>query len=114
MKNFYLVVLFIIVSSKLFGQAKPLPPPLPFREVSGVVKDEKGETVIGAIVTLKSAKDTMRVSTNEDGIFVFRNVKLATFNVTVEMVGSETFVKKYLHSDVAKRVVLDPIGLTPK
>jgi len=113
MKNFLLIIpiLLCLISFKVSAQNKPAQPPLPTREVSGVVKDEKGETVIGALVTLKSAVDTIRTATNEDGIFVFKSVKNAVFNVTVSSIGSTTFVKKYLNSDVAKKIVLDPITL---
>jgi hypothetical protein len=93
------------------AQTPAVPPPLPFREVSGVVKDQKGETVPGATVTLKSVSDTTSTSTNEDGIFVFKNIKKAAFNITVTSIGLETFVKKYLNSDIAKKLVLDPITL---
>ncbi|MCC8425449.1 outer membrane beta-barrel protein [Mucilaginibacter sp. UR6-11] len=111
-KFLFVITLLIILSDQLFAQSsKPLPPPLPSREVSGVVKDEKGETVIGALVVLKSAVDTLRGATNEDGVFVFKDVKKAAFNVTVSSIGSVTFVKKYLNSDVAKKIVLDPITL---
>jgi hypothetical protein len=115
MKKILLAITILLsLSAKLFAQqggSKTTPPPLPFREVSGVVKDEKGETVIGATIVLKSTADTISTSTNEDGIFVIKNVKKAVFNVTVSSIGSITFVKKYLNSDVAKKLVLDPITL---
>jgi len=106
-----LTTVILLICGKLSAQNKPLPPPLPSREVSGIVKDEKGEPVPGALVTLKSEVDTIKTATNEDGIFVFKDVKRATFNVTVSSIGLTTFVKKYLQSDVAKKLVLDPISL---
>jgi hypothetical protein len=115
-KLLFTILLLISLTLKLSAQQKPVPlvqPPLPFREVSGVVKDDKGETVIGALVTLKSTVDTIRTATNEDGIFVFKNVKKAVFNVTVSQMGSETFVKKYLNNDQSKKLILDPITLKP-
>jgi hypothetical protein len=115
-KLLFAILLLISLTPKLSAQQKPVPlvqPPLPFREVSGVVKDDKGETVIGALVTLKSVVDTIRTATNEDGIFVFKNVKKAVFNVTVSQMGSETFVKKYLNNDQSKKIILDPITLKP-
>jgi hypothetical protein len=117
MKKLLFAILLITFTLKLSAQQKPVPmvqPPLPFREVSGVVKDDKGETVIGALVTLKSVVDTLRTATNDDGIFVFKNVKKAAFNVTVSYIGSETFVKKYLNNDLAKKIILDPITLKPQ
>ncbi|MFD2863799.1 outer membrane beta-barrel protein [Mucilaginibacter antarcticus] len=113
MRTLLVALIFITLSGKLFAQQPVPPPPLPFREVSGVVKDEKGETVPGATITLKSVSDTINTSSNEDGIFVFKNVKKAAFNLTVTNMGSETFLKKYLNSDVAKKLVLDPITLKP-
>lgn len=110
-KLLVLITLILSIYGKLSAQNKPLPPPLPSREVSGIVKDEKGEPVPGALVTLKSEVDTIKTATNEDGIFVFKSVKRATFNVTVSSIGLTTFVKKYLQSDVAKKIVLDPIAL---
>jgi hypothetical protein len=86
-------------------------PPLAARDVSGVIKDEKGETVIGASVTLKSVKDTITVGSNEDGVFIFKGVKSNTFNVTVSNLGTLPFVQKYAFSDTKKNVVLDPITL---
>ncbi|MFD0752168.1 outer membrane beta-barrel protein [Mucilaginibacter calamicampi] len=88
-----------------------LPDALDARDVSGVVKDSKGETVIGASVKLISAKDSLQTATNEDGIFIFKDVKLATFVITVKAMGMKTVIRKLLNNDVAKRITLDPIEL---
>ncbi len=120
MKKLFTIAALVLLSGKLFAQipnrtaATPVPPPLLSREVSGIVKDETGQTVIGALVTLKSRKDTLRAAANEDGIFIFRNVKLATFSLTVESIGYTTYVKRYLNSDVTKRIIIDPIILKTK
>ena len=112
MKRLLVLIVFALsIYSNLSAQNKPVPPPLPTREVSGIVKDEKGETVPGALVTLKSEKDTIKTATNEDGIFVFKDVKRAAFNLTISSIGSTTFIKKYLNSDIAKKIVLDPVTL---
>lgn len=86
-------------------------PPLARRDISGIVKDETGQTVIGATVTLKSKSDTINVITNNDGVFVMHNVKQNTFNITVTSIGYKTFVSKYAFSDAKKNLVLDPITL---
>src|SRR4051812_23696245 len=52
-----------------------LPEPLPSREVSGMIKDTKGDPVIGATIKLISDKDSMQTAANEDGIFIFKDVK---------------------------------------
>ncbi|HWZ34721.1 MAG TPA: carboxypeptidase regulatory-like domain-containing protein, partial [Mucilaginibacter sp.] len=124
MKKLFLIAALAMLSCQLFAQApqartrRPatalLPPPLTSREVSGIVKDETGQTIIGAFVTLKSKADTLRTATNEDGIFIFKNVKYNIFNVTAESIGSQTVVKKYTYSDITLKVVLDPIVLKAK
>ena len=88
-----------------------LPEPLPTREVSGVVKDSKGDPVIGATIKLISAQDSIQTAANEDGIFIFKDVKLATFTVTVKAMSMKTIIRKYLQNDVVKRIILDPIEM---
>jgi len=110
-----LIALLMLLSVSLFAQQArtrsqtPLPPPLPFREVSGIVKDALGQTVTGATITLISKKDTLKTATNDDGIFVFKNVKMATFVITIKSIGYATSVRRYLNNDAVKRIVLDPI-----
>lgn len=119
MRKLPLIALLMLFSIALFAQQQqartrsqaPLPPPLPFREVSGIVKDATGQTVIGATITLTSKKDTLRTATNEDGIFVFKNVKMATFVITIKSIGYTTSVRRYLNNDAVKRIVLDPVVL---
>jgi hypothetical protein len=91
--------------------AGPVAPPLPMREVSGVVRDSLDNTLIGATIMLTSKKDTIRTTTNADGVFVLKNVKLATFTVSISSVGFITSVRKYLQNDAVKRIVLEPIVL---
>ena len=111
------IALLMFASGSLLAQQvrsrsqAPLPPPLPFREVSGIVKDANGEDVAGATITLLSKKDTLKTSTNEDGIFIFKNVKQATFEVTIKSIGFVTSARRYLNNDAAKRIVLDPVVL---
>jgi hypothetical protein len=120
MKKLFFTAVIIMAALQLFAQDVPtrtrqapapavVPPPVDLREISGVVKDSKGETVIGASVFLKSTQDSLRATTNEDGIFVFRNVKMATFVLTVSGMGLKPITRKYLQNDAVKRVVLDPI-----
>lgn len=124
MKKLFTIVGFILLSLQLFAQREdrqdrmPQPPqrptvlpPLAKRDVSGIIKDESGQTVIGALVTLKSKTDTINGATNADGIFIFKGVKQNAFNITVKNLGSKTFVQKYAFSDTKKNVVLNPITL---
>ena len=117
MIRIFTLFLLICVSGNLFAQQArtrsqtPLPPPLPLREVSGIVKNAAGETLVGATITLISKKDTLKTASNDDGVFVFRNVKLATFVITIKSIGFITSVRRYLNNDAVKRIVLDPIVL---
>ena len=125
MRKIYLLLILLLFTYSLFAQggrgggggsrggraAAPLAPPAPFREVSGIVKDSTDNPVIGALVTLTSKTDTLRTATNTDGVFVIRNVKSATFVLSLSAIGYVASIRKYLNNDVAKKVVLDPIVL---
>ena len=124
MKRIYpILIIIILLCQHSFAQrgggssrrsAAPSTTPLPLREVSGIVKDTTGNTVPGATIILMSKKDTVSTSTNADGVFVLKNVKLATFVLTISEIGYAKSVRKYLENDQLKHVVLDPIILTPQ
>jgi len=117
MKKITTLFIFILLTGKLYAQTAPpavkptLPPPLPFREVSGIVMDSTETPVIGAIVTLTTAKDTLRAATNSRGIFILKNVKKAIFFLSVKGLGYALQVKKYSMNDLSPKLVLDPITL---
>ncbi len=124
MKKLFIIAALAMLSGQLFAQtpqtrarrpaATPPPPPVLSREVSGIVKDETGQTIIGALVTLKSKVDTLRTATNEDGIFIFKNVKYNVFNVTIESIGYVASLRKYSYADFTPKLVLDPVVLKTK
>jgi len=118
MKKLFFSIIIVLLSQCLFAQdggrrRAPAAPakPAPLREVSGIVKDTTGMSVIGATVTLMSKTDTQRTITNTDGIFVIKDVKSATFVLTISEISYTTSVRKYLENDVSKKIVLDPIIL---
>jgi hypothetical protein len=122
-KSILLIFVATLLTSALYAQvpatnaprtsrpAATLPPPLAVRQVSGIVKDSTDTTLPGAVVKLQSPHDTLTTSTNMDGIFIFKNVKSATFVVTVTSVGYRTQIKKLLNNDAVPRLTLDPIVL---
>ena len=126
MKKIYFLLVILLTAQTLFaqrgggrssgtrGSTTPLLPPIALREVSGIVKDSSDNTVIGAIITLKSKTDTLRTATNNDGVFVLKNVKAATFVLTISEIGFSTTTRKYLNNDAVKHIVLDPIILKPE
>jgi len=117
MKGLCITLLLLTLSVKLMAQspaaAGGVPPALPFRDVSGIVKDEKDDAVPGAVVLLKSPLDSVYTTTNANGIFIFKQVKRAGFYITVSGQGIPTTTRLYRNNDLAKQIVLDPLELKP-
>jgi len=67
--------------------------------------------VPGVTVRLTSEKDTLVTSTNPDGIFVFKNVKYATYTMSFTMMGYKQQINKYKQNDAIPRIVMDPVVL---
>jgi hypothetical protein len=66
MKYVFLVFVIVLSSINLFaqqGNEDAVPPPLPLRQVSGIVKDETGQPLPGVNVLLVSIKDTLKIPT---------------------------------------------------
>jgi hypothetical protein len=96
----------------LYGQNKPpVTVPKALREVSGVVKDSTDTGIEGVTVRLVSLKDTLQTLTNGQGVFVFKNVKLAEFIISIGGLGYLNSSRKYLNNDTKARLVLKPIVL---
>lgn len=91
--------------------AAVLPPPLPLREISGIVKDTADFGIPGTTVRLKSDVDSLVVVTNGDGIFVFKAVKSATYTLSFSNLGFRALVAKFKQNDAVARIVMDPIIL---
>jgi len=106
MKKLILIAAILITSCRLFAQVPP-----PVRDVTGIVKDASGHNVAGASVILSSKKDALTVTSNADGVFVFADVKRASFKVTVKTTGYKPFIANFKMNDLSKRLVLDPIAL---
>lgn len=114
-KSIFLIISFICISKNIYAQtpqkATIVPNALITREISGVVKDASDTGVPYATVKLVSEKDTLSVGTNEDGIFVFKNVKSATYTLEVRSIGYKSLFGIYKQNDAIARVVMDPIIL---
>ena len=107
---------FLLLASTVYAQTpqqrpKNIPLPVATREISGIVKDTTDLGVPGVTVRLTSEKDTLITSTNPDGIFVFKNVKYATYTMSFTMMGYKQQINKYKQNDAIPRIVMDPIVL---
>jgi hypothetical protein len=123
MKKSILLLITVLFTSALYAQVPPaspnraagqrnaLPPPLVSRQISGIVKDTTDTTVPGAVIRLTSAHDTMSTASNPDGIFVFKNVKMNIFTISVNSLGYRPYVKKFTMNDAVPRLTLDPVIL---
>lgn len=80
------VILFFFVAAK--GQIQT-------REVRGVVQDSAGRPLIGVTVRLYAKQDTMMVSTNEHGRFVFSTVAANDFKLSFSLIGFQLFERHY-------------------
>ena len=99
------------VHAQIPPKGKSIPMPIAKREISGIVKDTTDFGIPGVTVRLTSDKDTLISSTNEDGIFVFKNVNRATYTMAFTMMGYKQQINKYKQNDAIPRVVMDPIVL---
>jgi len=107
MKKIVILLAVILLTGKLYSQT----PVTAGREVSGIVKDTTGNAVMGAIVVLTTATDSVKLSSNNNGIFVFKNVKAGQFTISVRSIGYLNFNKRFLYNDATSKLVLDPIIL---
>ncbi|QKJ30921.1 outer membrane beta-barrel protein [Mucilaginibacter mali] len=118
MKRTLLIIAALLFTAAVYAQIpggqqrnNALPPPLPSRQVSGIVKDSTDNTVPGAVVKLVSTHDTLSTATNADGIFIFKSVKMNIFTITVTSLGNAPYVKKFQMNDAVPRLTLDPVIL---
>jgi uncharacterized membrane protein YgcG len=65
------------------------------RDVRGIIADTTKQTVPGAIVKLKSTVDSIIVTTDLNGNFVFHGVKGKQFTLTIASIGYDALKRKY-------------------
>ena len=113
-----IIYLFILIGLGFNSNAQntpnrkaTLPPPILQREISGIVKDTLDVGIPGVTIRLTSEKDTLIIASNSDGIFVFKNVKSATYTLSLSMMSFKPLIAKYKKNDAIARIVMDPIIL---
>lgn len=101
MKNFCLLLLTFLTVSQSVAQNG--------REVSGVVHDTTGTGILGATVLLEpisGSADTMSTRTNQNGTFVFSEVKTSQFTITVRSLGFGEARIRSLNDEAISRIVI--------
>ena len=81
------------------------------RDISGVVKDSTGTSIIAATVKYIAGKDTLFTRTDIDGNFIFKGVKSSTFLLTISSLGYRPLNKRFLYKDGDTEIKLDLITL---
>ncbi len=110
----YCLTILVLFGMVPIANAQTTPPkttPLPTREISGVIKDAKGNEIPGANIRLTSPTDTAVTTSNADGIFVFKNIKSASYTLEVKSLAYKVMVGKFLQNDAIPRIIMDPIIL---
>jgi len=64
--------------------------------VKGSVLDTAGLPLPGAVVRINWVKDSLGISANTDGGFIFTKVKAKQFTLTAAFIGFDTFTKQYI------------------
>jgi len=81
------------------------------RDVRGIVGDTTNQTVPGAVVKLKSTVDSMVVTTDVNGNFIFHSVQGKQFTLTITSIGYTGLQRKYSLDNDTKPANLGTIKL---
>jgi hypothetical protein len=81
------------------------------RQVDGVVVDSAGNKISAASIRLVSAKDTMNINTNDQGVFTFRNVKSPLFTIKVSRLGFENASQQFNFPEDKSNISLPPLKM---
>ena len=103
MKKLLPLIIGFFISYGAFAQTS--------RDISGVVKDSTGTSIIAATVKYIAGKDTLFTRTDVEGNFIFNGVKSSTFLITVSSLGYQTLNKRFLYKDAESQIKLDLITL---
>jgi len=76
-----LILVFTLISISFLAKGQE------GRKVRGMVQDTAGISLVGVNVRLVSAKDTLLISTGNDGGFHFNNVQSSEFRLTFSLLG---------------------------
>lgn len=97
---------FLCISVQAYSQQK--------REVHGHVQDTSGVALEGVNVLLSSANDTLLVSTDSDGRFLFEEVVSPSFHITYSLLGFQIRDEHYSINPLLPEVEIISIVLRPQ
>lgn len=93
MKNIAIkAFLFLASISLIFSLFAPVSAADATANIEGVLVDQHGEVMANVTVTLN---DSMTTTTGSNGSFMFENVTVGSYDLTVEMEGGETFTYSF-------------------
>ncbi|PCJ64964.1 MAG: TonB-dependent receptor [Bacteroidetes bacterium] len=100
MKKIIAIVLLIGTSLSGFSQLT--------QNIRGSIKDADTKTpLIGATVTVFYGENKTGGISNEEGLFIVKNVPVGRINITVQMLGYENQIRTQIELKSAKELVLD-------
>jgi len=105
MKKILPVLLLFVVFISLTSYAQNT------KVVRGSIQDTTGKPIPSIHVKLVSNLDNLVSVTDEKGAFTFSAVKASKFQLTISLLGFETFTKDYVLGNDRQPVNLDPIKL---
>jgi len=84
-----------------------------WRQVSGVIEDavDTVNKISYATVTLHSAQDSLKLSTDTAGRFSFRKVRAATFDLHIHYMGYRDTILHYAYDDTIRQIAIGHLPL---
>jgi hypothetical protein len=78
-------------------------------QISGTVKDSSQAVVVGASVIAASAEtgQTLTASTDQSGSYIFTNLRVGNYDITVQAAGFKTYKRTNVKVDAAARTTAD-------
>ncbi len=107
--NYFLPLVFLCLTSLLRLSAQEQ-----LRSIEGLVVDSVGMGLKGVSVRLSSAKDTLVVTTNNDGFYKINKIKGESFSITYSMLGYQIVKKGFPSNSFIRQIIAPKITLFPQ
>lgn len=103
----FLLLFFLYLSTEAFSQVQT-------REIHGQVQDTSGVALAGVNVLLSSAHDTLLVSTDQEGRFLFNDVGSPSFHISYSLLGYQIRDEFYTFNPLLPQIEIISITLRPQ